>query len=106
MRSYALVLGALALAACSGKVSAPGSGGDPGGAGSPSGRGGGPSGPGSSGGGMTMEPAAPPPPPPYEAVPPASYGSKVKDALTGLPLTADELATLTAAKGAPGPLQQ
>jgi hypothetical protein len=53
-----------------------------------------------------MDPTPPPPPPPYEALPPASYGAKVKDALTGLALTGEELAALTAAKGAPGPLQQ
>ena len=99
MRRFALVAAALSVAACQGKVSSPGTGGDPGSSPGPSGSPSGPGSPGSPGGGMTMEPAGPPPPPPYEAIAPASYAAKVKDLLTGLPLTEQELAAVTANRG-------
>jgi hypothetical protein len=38
----------------------------------------------------------PPPPPGYEPLPPRAYASKVKDLLTGLPLTDSELTAVTA----------
>ena len=44
-------------------------------------------------------PPGPPPPPPYEPLPPAPYAAKVKDLLTGLPLTDAELAAVTRNRG-------
>jgi hypothetical protein len=51
---------------------------------------------GGPGGGMVPPPMGPPPPPPYEALPPNVYAAKVKDVLTGMPLTDAELAMVTA----------
>jgi hypothetical protein len=73
-----------ALQACSGTVSSPGGNAPGGGAG-----------PGPGSGGSGGEPVGPPPPPPYEALAPSAYAAKVKDALTGMALTDDELLAVT-----------
>jgi hypothetical protein len=51
---------------------------------------------------MVPPPQGPPPPPPYQALPPNVYAAKVKDILTGLPLTDAELAAVV---GKPGDLR-
>jgi hypothetical protein len=53
-----------------------------------------PGGSGGPGGGVVPPPEGPPPPPPYEALPPNVYAAKVKDVLTGMPLTDAELAVM------------
>ncbi len=74
---------ALAIAACSGKVTSPGSAEPPG---APAG-----GGQGGSVGPTPSEPPPPPPPPPYAAISASASASKVKDLLTGLPLDDEEL---------------
>jgi hypothetical protein len=85
-RAYLAVTALLTLS-CVGKASDPGAVGGP---------------PGSSGGntsGAGSQPPGPTPPPPYEPLPPAVYAAKVKDLLTGFPLTQAELAAVTADPG-------
>jgi hypothetical protein len=84
MRTSALFLAtAILLASCEGKLN----------------RGGGPGSSGGGGPGAGNVPGGPPPgptpPPPYEALSPSAYASKIKDLMTGLPLSDAELAMVT-----------
>jgi hypothetical protein len=77
MKTPAYIMAALLAGSCVGKATSGTSPGAPG-AGKPGGSG-------------AVDPG-PAPPPPWEALPPAVYASKVKDLLTGLPLSDQELA--------------
>jgi hypothetical protein len=94
MKRFALVVTAALMGmGCKGKVDAPaGSGnGNPGGNGNPPGGNMNPPGGNMNPPGGTEPP--PEPPPPYEPISAAAAAGKVKDLLTGLPLTDDELRT-------------
>jgi hypothetical protein len=94
MKRVALVVTAALIGiACKGKVDAPAGPGN----GNPGGNGNGNGGNGNGGTGGGMNPGGvempPMPPPPYEPISAAAAAAKVKDLLTGLPLSDDELRT-------------